>query len=104
MPEGCASFGKRVEEVEETEGGVEGSMMGRVRGMPLLLGVTGLRAGRGRLSWGREGRRVRRCLRGKYAYRGLAPMEKAVGLLGEEMARNGQVCIKASFTSLKGIR
>ncbi len=42
---------------------------------------------------------------GKYAYRGLVPMEKAVGLLGQELARNGQMCMKASsFTSLKGNR
>jgi hypothetical protein len=83
--------GKRVEEVEETDGGVRLRFYdGTSASIPLLLGVTGLRAGRGRLSGGREGRRVRRFLRGSMRIAGWCRWRRRWGCWGRSWRAMGR--------------
>lgn len=104
VPEGCASFGKRVEVVEETEGGARLRFRdGTSAEHTAVIGCDGIKSRTRKIVLGEGRAESTAVFTGKYAYRGLVPMEKAVGLLGEELAQNGQMCMKASLTSLKGI-
>lgn len=98
--------GKRVEEVEETDGGVRLRFYdGTSAEHTAVVGCDGIKSRTRKIVLGEGRAESTAVFTGKYAYRGLVPMEKAVGLLGEELARNGQMCMKASsFTSLKGNR
>ena len=88
IPDGCASFGKRVESVQPIHDGVRLYFDdGNAAEASAVIGCDGVKS------------KVRRCLfgeksdarfTGKYAYRGLVPMSKAIDLLGETRARNAQ--------------
>lgn len=92
VPDECASFGKRVEEVEETEGVRLRFRDGSSAVHTAVVGCDGIKSGTRKIVVGEREESTAR-FTGKYAYRGLIPMEKAVGLLGEELARNGQMCM-----------
>ena len=94
VPEGRASFGKHAESVAELEEG------GRLRvqfsdgtsvDADAVVGTDGIKSRLRSILLGSESPAARAVYTGKYAYRGLIPMEAAVELLGEELARNSQM-------------
>lgn len=95
VPDGCAHFGKRVEELEELE--MEGAGVrirfhdGTTAEASALIGCDGVKSRVRQIVLGERAPAAHAAFTGKYAYRGLVPMEKAVGLLGEELARNSQM-------------
>ncbi|MCJ1252050.1 hypothetical protein MMC30_009288 [Trapelia coarctata] len=92
VPDECASFGKRVDKVEETDEGVRLRFhYGSSAVHTAVVGCDGIKSRTRKIVLGEGKPESGPTFTGKYAYRGLIPMEKAVGLLGEEFARNGQM-------------
>ena len=101
VPGECTSFGKHVEALTQLEDGDgDGGGRGRVEmnfkdGSTALadavVGCDGIKSQVRVLLLGKENRAARAQFTGKYAYRGLIPMDRAVDLLGEELARNSQM-------------
>lgn len=88
IPDGSASFGKRLVSVQPTDDGVRLYFSdGNVAGASAVIGCDGVKS---RVRRSLFGRTSDARFTGKYAYRGLVPMSKAVGLLGEARARNAQ--------------
>ena len=98
VPEGCVSFGKRVVRVEQSSVVGVGSRRGArsvlvtfedgtVVETGAVVGCDGVKSLVRRSLFGEESDAV---FTGKYAYRGLLPMSKAVDLIGPDLARNSQ--------------
>ncbi|EOD48885.1 hypothetical protein MMC13_008336 [Neofusicoccum parvum] len=88
LPEGCASFAKTLSRVEELDEGVRLHFEdGTTAEADAAIGCDGVRS---RVRDSLFGERTRAVFSGKYAYRGFVPMEAAVELLGEPLARNSQ--------------
>lgn len=92
IPDGVAKFGKRVEMVEK-----KGQEMlltfhdGSTAVADAVIGCDGVKSRTRQILLGEGHRTTNPTFTGKYAYRGLIPMEKAVKALGDELARNGQM-------------
>ncbi|KAH7364504.1 hypothetical protein BKA65DRAFT_390107 [Rhexocercosporidium sp. MPI-PUGE-AT-0058] len=92
VPDGVAKFGKRVESVSET-----GSKMkltfhdGSTAEADAVIGCDGVKSRTRQILLGPDHESTNPTFTGKYAYRGLIPMEKAVEALGDELARNSQI-------------
>lgn len=92
VPEGIARFGKRVEGVER-----EGEKMrlrfhdGTTAEADAVIGCDGVKSRTRQILLGEKHETTNPTFTGKYAYRGLIPMEKAVAAIGEEFARNSQM-------------
>jgi salicylate hydroxylase len=92
VPEGIAKFGKRVEKVEKV-----GEKMrltfhdGSAAEADAVIGCDGVKSRTRQILLGENHKSTNPTFTGKYAYRGLIPMEKAVGAIGEELARNSQM-------------
>jgi salicylate hydroxylase len=56
-----------------------------------VVGCDGIKSQVRRMLLGKDSPAARAQFTGKYAYRGLIPMDKAVDLLGDELARNSQM-------------
>ncbi|SLM35339.1 mannitol 1-phosphate dehydrogenase [Lasallia pustulata] len=92
VPDECASFGKRVEEVEEVEDGVKLTFHdGSTAEASAVVGCDGIKSRVRAILLGDENKTAHAQFTGKYAYRGLIPMDKAVQALGDELARNSQM-------------
>ncbi|KAI9795583.1 MAG: hypothetical protein M1835_005495 [Candelina submexicana] len=92
VPDKVAHFGKRVEEIEETEDGVILKFHnGTTASASAVIGCDGVKSRTRQILLGYQTPEAHASFTGKYAYRGLIPMEKAVDLLGDELARNGQM-------------
>jgi salicylate hydroxylase len=92
LPDGIASFGKRVEEVEETAEGVRLRFAdGTNAEATAVIGCDGVKSRMRKILLGKNASESTATFSGKYAYRGLIPMPKAVELLGEELASNAQI-------------
>jgi len=93
LPEGVAKFGKRVESVENVEGGRMKLTFqdGTTAIHDAVIGCDGVKSRTREALLGKEHAELHPRFTGKYAYRGLIPMEKAVGAVGEELARNSQM-------------
>lgn len=92
VPGGCASFGKRVEGVEEVREGVRLTFQdGNTAEASAVVGCDGIKSRVRRILLGDENKTAHAQFTGKYAYRGLIPMGKAVEALGDELARNSQM-------------
>lgn len=92
VPGECASFGKRVEDVEEVTGGVRLTFHdGSTAEASAVVGCDGIKSRVRRMLLGDDNITAHAQFTGKYAYRGLIPMEKAVDALGDELARNSQM-------------
>ena len=92
VPKEFASFGKRLEEVEELEDGVRIHFKdGTTAEHSAIVGCDGIKSRTRQLVLGDNHPAVHAQFTGKYAYRGLVPMEKAIDLLGDELARNSQM-------------
>ncbi len=92
VPAKVAHFGKRVEEIEEIEDGVVLKFHdGTTASASAVIGCDGIKSRTRQILLGYHTPEAHASFTGKYAYRGLIPMEKAVGLLGDELARNSQM-------------
>ncbi|CAF9916585.1 hypothetical protein IMSHALPRED_003240 [Imshaugia aleurites] len=89
VPGENVTFGKRVVEVEELEGRVRLHFAdGGTAEASAAVGCDGVKSKLRHVVLGSDDGAAHPTFTGKYAYRGLIPMEKAVDLLGDELARN----------------
>lgn len=92
IPEGVAQFGKRVDQIEK-----KGEKMqltfhdGTTANADAVIGCDGVKSRTRQILLGESHEAVTPTFSGKYAYRGLIPMEKAAEALGDELARNSQM-------------
>ena len=92
VPSEDVSFGKRVVEVEELADGVRLHFAdGETAEASAAVGCDGVKSNLRHLVLEAEDEAAHPSFTGKYAYRGLIPMDQAAGLLGDEMARNGSM-------------
>ncbi|KAI9810361.1 MAG: hypothetical protein M1827_006328 [Pycnora praestabilis] len=92
VPDEVAHFGKRVEEVVEKDDGVTLKFHdGTTAEASAVIGCDGVKSRTRQVLLGYNAPEAHAVFTGKYAYRGLIPMEKAVELLGDELARNSQM-------------
>ena len=92
VPKEFTSFGKRLEEVEDLEDGVRIHFKDRTTAeASAVVGCDGIKSRTRQLILGEHHEAAHARFTGKYAYRGLIPMEKAVDLLGDEIAKNFQM-------------
>lgn len=93
IPESVSRFGKRLANITNATDGSQDVVLhfadGTTAQHSAVVGCDGIKSKTREILLGEEtGKAV---FSGKYAYRGLVPMEKAVGLLGEELAQNNQL-------------
>ncbi|KAH8766979.1 hypothetical protein BGZ57DRAFT_489462 [Hyaloscypha finlandica] len=92
VPDGVAQFGKRVEKVEK-----KGQKMlltfqdGSTAEADAVIGCDGVKSRARQILLGEDHETTNPTFTGKYAYRGLIPMEKAAKALGDALARNSQM-------------
>ena len=94
IPEGRATFGKKVEDVVELGEGQGVRLQfadGTMATASVVVGTDGIKSQIRPIVIGKEHPAAKAGFTGKYAYRGLIPMGKAAGLLGDERARNSQM-------------
>jgi salicylate hydroxylase len=92
IPEGNVSFGKKVEKMEQIEDGVKMIFHdGTTATASAVVGCDGIKSNVRPILLGKRDPAARAVFTGKYAYRGLIPMVRAVDLLGDELARNSQM-------------
>lgn len=94
LPEGIAAFAKRLVDLQD-EGPEKGVVLRFADGTSArhvaVVGTDGIKSRTRELLLGDDHPAARAVFSGKYAYRGLIPMNKAVELLGEELASNSQM-------------
>ena len=94
MPQGAASFGKRLVGIE-TEAG-EGVLLrfcdGTEARHDAAVGCDGIKSQMRKLLLDKGYETSEAVFSGKYCYRGLVPAEEAIMILGEELALNSQMC------------
>ena len=89
VPQEMVRFGKRAVTVEETSNGVQIKFEdGSEASASAAVGCDGVKSNIRKMVLGKEDPAAYPFFTGKYAYRGLIPMNKAVDLLGDELARN----------------
>lgn len=94
VPSENVTFRKKVVEVEELADGVRLHFAdGGTADASAAVGCDGVKSKLRHMVLGAEDAAAHPVFAGTYAYRGLIPMEKAVALLGDEMARNGVMWI-----------
>lgn len=92
VPEGVAKFDKRLVEMKEAEDG-SGDMVlhfadGSTAQHSAVIGSDGIKSKTRTWLLGKDDPAAHAVFSGKYAYRGLIPMDEAVELLGDEVAQN----------------
>lgn len=94
IPDGRTSFGKKVEDIVElpNEEGVRLHFAdGSTATASIAIGTDGIKSNIRPIVIGKDNQAAKAVFSGKYAYRGLIPMDKAADLLGNERARNAQM-------------
>ena len=92
IPKENVSFGKKVDEVYQTEDEVRITFHdGSTATASAVVGCDGIKSKIRQLLLGEADIAAHAVFTGKYAYRGLVPMESAVNLLGHELAQNSQM-------------
>ncbi|KAF2144801.1 uncharacterized protein K452DRAFT_316720 [Aplosporella prunicola CBS 121167] len=93
VPEGVAKFGKRLVDVENlADGNVKLKFKdGSEAVHSAIIGCDGIKSRTRQIVLGENDPAAKAVFSGKYAYRGLIPMDKAAELLGDELARNSQM-------------
>ena len=92
VPKEIAHFGKRLEEVEDKGDYVELRFAdGTTAKHDALIGCDGIKSKVRQAVLGADHPAANAVFTGKYAYRGLIPMDSAAALLGDELARNSQM-------------
>ncbi|KAH8676635.1 hypothetical protein BGZ60DRAFT_447047 [Tricladium varicosporioides] len=92
VPEGVAAFGKKVEQIEKK--GEKYTLTfgdGTTTEADAVIGCDGVKSRTRQILLGEKHGNTNPTFTGKYAYRGLIPMNKAIDALGEELARNSQM-------------
>jgi salicylate hydroxylase len=91
LPDGVAKFGKRAVDFEQDDGGVLLVFQdGTTARHDAVVGCDGIKSRMRSILLGEDHPAAKAVFSGKYAYRGLIPMEKAAEVLGEELAKNSQ--------------
>ncbi|KAF1839725.1 mannitol 1-phosphate dehydrogenase [Decorospora gaudefroyi] len=95
VPDGVARFDKKLVDMHEAKDG-SGDMVlkfadGSTAQHSAVIGCDGIKSLTRKWLLGRDNPASTAVFSGKYAYRGLIPMDEAVKLLGEEVARNSQI-------------
>lgn len=94
VPDGVAKFGKRVDQVEKNGEKMQLSFHdGTTAEADAVIGCDGIKSRTRQILLGKDHAAANAVFTGKYAYRGLIPMEKAVEAVGDELARNSQMYI-----------
>lgn len=92
VPEEVARFGKRVEKVEEKGDKLQMTFQdGTIAEADAVIGCDGVKSKARHIVLGENHPATLPQFTGKYAYRGLIPMEKAAQVVGDELARNSQM-------------
>ncbi|KAJ0158592.1 Salicylate hydroxylase, partial [Colletotrichum tanaceti] len=98
LPEGVARFGKRAVDYEEYEDYDDGGTRvllrfqdGTTAVHDAVVACDGIKSRLRSVMLGEANPASKAVFSGKYAYRGLVPMEEAEQVLGEELARNSQM-------------
>jgi salicylate hydroxylase len=92
VPDGVAQFGKRVDKVEKK--GLKMMLTfqdGSTAEADAVIGCDGVKSRTRKILLGEDHESTNPTFTGKYAYRGLIPMEKAAKALGDALARNSQM-------------
>ncbi|KAH6666998.1 hypothetical protein B0J14DRAFT_193698 [Halenospora varia] len=92
VPHDVAKFGKRLKET--TEDGEKVVLLfedGTTEEADVVIGCDGIKSRTRQILLGANHPAANAVFSGKYAYRGLIPMDKAVDALGDELARNSQI-------------
>ena len=93
LPKEMASFGKRLVGIEEEgEGVVLKFADGTQARHDAIVGCDGIKSEVRKLLLGKDDKASEAVFSGKFCYRGLAPAEKAIEMLGEELATESQMC------------
>ncbi|KAH7378750.1 mannitol 1-phosphate dehydrogenase [Pyrenochaeta sp. MPI-SDFR-AT-0127] len=95
IPEGVAKFDKRLVDLKDAEDG-SGDMVlhfadGTTAQHSAIIGCDGIKSKARTWLLGKDDPAANAVFSGKYAYRGLIPMDEAVELLGAEVAQNSQI-------------
>ena len=94
IPNERATFGKKVDDIVELPNS-EGVRLhfadGTTATASIAIGADGIKSNIRPMVIGKDNPAAKATFSGKYAYRGLIPMEKAAKLLGDERARNAQM-------------
>lgn len=94
IPDSAAKFGKRVDQVEKKGDKMQLTFQdGTTAEADAVIGCDGIKSRTRRILLGEDHTAANAVFTGKYAYRGLVPMEKAVEAVGDELARNSQMYI-----------
>ncbi|KAI9053721.1 hypothetical protein LZ554_002672 [Drepanopeziza brunnea f. sp. 'monogermtubi'] len=92
VPAGVAQFGKRLENVEKVGEKMKLTFQdGTTAEADAVIGCDGVKSRTRHILLGKEHEAANARFTGKYAYRGLIPMKKAVGVLGMDLAGNSQM-------------
>ena len=92
VPKEIAHFGKKLEDAEDNGDHVvlrfaDGTMAKH----SAVIGCDGVKSRTREVVLGKDHAKVKPTFSGKYAYRGLIPMDDAAALMGDELARNSQM-------------
>lgn len=95
MPPDVARFGKRLVSLEDmgTDGIRLSFLDGTAARHAAVIGCDGIKSEMRKYLLGRDNPTAYPQYTGKYCYRGLVPMEKAIEAVGEELAANNQVYV-----------
>ena len=92
VPDGVAKFGKRVEKVEKKGQKMQITFSdSSTAEADAVIGCDGVKSRARQILLGEDHEATNPTFTGKYAYRGLIRMEKAVEAIGDELARNSQM-------------
>lgn len=95
IPEGVAQFGKKLVNLKVVDDGSSDVECHFADGTQVrhnaVIGCDGIKSQTREWLLGKDDPASKAVFSGKYAYRGLIPMDEAVELLGEEVARNSQM-------------
>ncbi|MCJ1351919.1 MAG: hypothetical protein MMC33_001903 [Icmadophila ericetorum] len=92
MPKECVSFGKRVTKIDQLENGVRLHFQdGSTAEAAAVIGCDGIKSETRTNLLGKDHTAAHAVFSGKYAYRGLIPMDKAAAAIGDELARNSHM-------------
>jgi salicylate hydroxylase len=95
VPEGVANFGKRLVDLADADDGSGDVVLkfgdGTSAQHNAVIGCDGIKSQTRGFVLGKDNPATKAVFSGKYAYRGLIPMDKAIELLGEELAQNSNM-------------
>jgi salicylate hydroxylase len=95
VPESVSQFGKRLVDISSAEDSSGDIVLhfadGTTAQHSAVIGCDGIKSRTREIVLGKKDPAAHAVFTGKYAYRGLIPMDEAAELLGDELARNSQL-------------